>query len=381
MTTRAATFYPSAVDDDVAASEIDVRKLSESLGGADNSTQAAFGAGTAEIVLRPYVTNSSTGTSTAAAFGWLLNRDGVDGMAVPDVPVGFDGAVRFVPAGTWTFNGRLGAAIATTGSYRLRVRVYRVGAGNARTLLFGPVSTDAVTPPATGASVSVQTVQPEYTFAQDETFQVGYSIEKTAGSVSSETVQFRLNDTLGNDCEVLLPGGIRTRYTESEQVSGAGTALLGALQAGLERDVTATASAAFSRTVTASRTVQVTASGTTARANVVALGTITTNVTGDVQGRIQIPLDEIPGGGDFEGADPAAAIAGTVFDRSGAAAVGATVLLFRQSDNLFIASTLSDAAGAYTFTRDTADPNTYYVMAFTGDEDHGTSNRSLTPEV
>lgn len=224
MATRAATFYPSTTDQDFSATgEVDVRKLVESIGGSDNTTVASFGTGTAEIVLDPYTTRSTTGTSDAPNLGWAINRDGSDGMTVPTPPAGVDSAVRFIAAGTWTFNGRLGAGLVTTGTYRLRVRVYKVASDGSRSLLFGPINSSGVSPTVAGVNVSATTSQSEITFDEDECLLVSYSIEKTAGSVTSESIQFRLNDGLGNDCEVILPAGPRTRWAVSGTVTQVST--------------------------------------------------------------------------------------------------------------------------------------------------------------
>lgn len=381
MTTRASTFYPSTTDQDFTASgEVDIRKLVESVGGADNTTVASFGTGAAEIILDPYTTRSTTGTAAAPNLGWAINRDGSDGMAVPTPPAGIDSAERFIAAGDWTFNCRLGVALAVTGTYRVRVRVYKVSSTGSRSLVFGPVNTGTTTPVVAGSNVSVTTTQSEVTFAEDETLLVSYAIEKTNTTATSESVQFRLNDTLGNDCEVILPAGIRTRYAEEIEVSGVGTSLLDPLAAALSRQVDAVGTATMTRSVVAAKSVSVTGVGTASRSLAITPNAITVDAVGTVSGRIQLPLDELPGGGDFVGNDPNASVTGTVYGEDGSPAAGATVLLFRQSDNLFIASDLTDSEGAYSFTRDTADPNEYYTIAFASDTSHGTSDRSNAVE-
>jgi len=76
-------------------------------------------------------------------------------------------------------------------------------------------------------------------------------------------------------------------------------------------------------------------------------------------------------------------ISGTVFDTSGTPVSGATVLLFRDSDQFYCASTTSDGSGNYSFTRESSDSNTYYVKAYAvsggSTQIHGTSDKGLAP--
>lgn len=382
MATRVDTFYPSSTDQDFTATgEVDIRKLSETLGSSDNTTIASVTDAAAEIVLDPYTTRSTTGTTDAPNLGWAINRDGADGMAVPTPPAGVDTAERFIAAGTWTFNSRLGVSLLSIANVRLRIRVYRVASDGSRTLLFGPINSNTVTPTVVGVDVAATSSQSEITFSEDETLLVSYAIEKTNTGLGTggSNVELRLNDGIGNDTEIILPAGIRTRYAETRQVNAVGTAIRDPQQVDVARTVNGVGTASMSRTVTASRTITVNGVGTVTRANAITKAPITVNGVATVSGRIEVPIDEIPDDGDFSGSDPTAAVAGTVYDEDQAIAVGATVLLFRQSDNLFIGSTITDAAGAYSFTRDTADPNEYYVVAFVSDTSHGSSNRSLAP--
>jgi hypothetical protein len=102
--------------------------------------------------------------------------------------------------------------------------------------------------------------------------------------------------------------------------------------------------------------------------------------------RLDIPevaLDRIVVGGpaDYSGSSPTKSISGIVRDSTGTPYVGATVKLIRESDGYVAATTTSTTGGAYTFTRDAADPNTYYVVAYedTGTPTQGISARALTP--
>lgn len=76
-------------------------------------------------------------------------------------------------------------------------------------------------------------------------------------------------------------------------------------------------------------------------------------------------------------------VSGRVLDVNAVAVVGATVLLFRTSDNLYCASTTSGANGVYSFPRRVDDPETYWTVAYTRTggsiQVHGASNRGLVP--
>jgi len=78
---------------------------------------------------------------------------------------------------------------------------------------------------------------------------------------------------------------------------------------------------------------------------------------------------------------PTKKIDGYVRDSTGAIVVGATVKLFRQSDDKMVQTTTSSAAGYYTFPRDVFDPNTYYILAYLTAEPqvHGVSDRGSVP--
>jgi hypothetical protein len=76
---------------------------------------------------------------------------------------------------------------------------------------------------------------------------------------------------------------------------------------------------------------------------------------------------------------PEREITGVVRDSNGTPVAGATVKLFRMSDDKMVDATTSDGDGAYSFVRDVLDPNTYYTLAYVDDEVHGVSDRDLAP--
>lgn len=109
--------------------------------------------------------------------------------------------------------------------------------------------------------------------------------------------------------------------------------------------------------------------------------TLTATATGVPKGFVKIPFELLPGAADFSGSDPTFTIAGVVRDGSGNPVSGVTVRLMRESDHLMVEEKTSGGDGAYSFTRDSADPNTYYVVGHSPSDVtlHGTSRRELTP--
>lgn len=122
-----------------------------------------------------------------------------------------------------------------------------------------------------------------------------------------------------------------------------------------------------------------------ARALIAARGfTVTTTPTTRL--RLDVPevaLDRITTGGPIDWApnNGAKTISGVVRDSAGTPYVGATVRLVRETDGYIAAATTSTTGGAYSFTRDAADPYTYVVLAFedTGTPTQGVSARGLVP--
>jgi hypothetical protein len=141
------------------------------------------------------------------------------------------------------------------------------------------------------------------------------------------------------------------------------------------------------RRITAARVFSTSAIGVTGFVRAVILGrVITLNAVATVKTRLDIPedaLDRIIVGGptDYAGSSPTKSISGVVRDSAGVPYVGATVKLIRESDGYVAAITTSTTGGAYSFTRDAADPNTYYVVAYedTGTPTQGISARALVP--
>lgn len=147
--------------------------------------------------------------------------------------------------------------------------------------------------------------------------------------------------------------------------------------------VSAVGTAAMARETVAARAVVVDAVGTAAMERVAQFArSITVTAVATVAGQVQIPFGLIPDTSDFVGSSPTFSITGRALTSAGAPISGAIVKLFRQSDDVKVASTTSAADGTYSFTRDTADPNTYYVLGFedgANPQTHGVSDRDIAP--
>lgn len=104
---------------------------------------------------------------------------------------------------------------------------------------------------------------------------------------------------------------------------------------------------------------------------------------------ITLPLDELPTGAcpsDWTPNDGLKSISGDVFfhepPNEGDPVVGAVVTLIRDSDGLLITTAVTDAAGHYTFPRDSNDPNTYHVevrYSDVGGDQQGLSEGGCAP--
>ena len=71
-------------------------------------------------------------------------------------------------------------------------------------------------------------------------------------------------------------------------------------------------------------------------------------------------------------------VTGVIYDSSGAPVDGATAKLFRQSDDVKISTDTTGADGVYLFTRADDDAEQWYVVGFSDDTHHGTTDRSLS---
>lgn len=210
MATIAQVFYPSTTEQDYTASgEVDIRKLAESVGVNDTTTIAAFTTAAATIALDPYTTRSTTGVAAAEDMGWSINRLGSDGMDSTAT------AKRIIPAGTWTFRGRVGVTGVVTTQVVFRCRVYRVTSAGNRQLLFTSTNSATVTPLTTGVDVTSTSSQSEFVLEVNQCLHVGFILEKTNSGVGTGgSVGLWLNDGVGQAVDVEVPTpGVRTQYS------------------------------------------------------------------------------------------------------------------------------------------------------------------------
>lgn len=71
-------------------------------------------------------------------------------------------------------------------------------------------------------------------------------------------------------------------------------------------------------------------------------------------------------------------VTGVVYDSAGVPATAATAKLFRQSDDVKISTDTTGADGVYRFTRADDDADLWYVVGFSDDTHHGTTDRSIS---
>lgn len=174
----------------------------------------------------------------------------------------------------------------------------------------------------------------------------------------------------------------RTRKPIAADGTASGTVLK---QMNKAKDATTKASGSSQRLLTAYRL------GTTdSRATALGSRLLTLYREGDADARgwvdprkvkVCIPITSMDDGNVPGPGDGLKSISGEVYDKDGVPQLGVPVLLFRQTDNLFVASTTSGVLGAYSFPRDSADTSVYFTIAYTegSPQTHGVSDRGLVP--
>jgi hypothetical protein len=262
MGTTAGTFYPALGlnQDFTAPGEKNIRGMADSVQSSSNLTVATFSTAAEEIVLNPGAPRSSTGEADFPNYGWAIQRAGSLGMDSTAT------AKRYIPAGSWTFNARIGVQGVSIANIRMRIRIYRVSSTGERTE-FSAQLTALVTPTVAGTDISVTTTPiGEVLLEADETILVSYSLQKTNSGLGTDGgVQFRTNDLTGADVEVILPGPIRTRYFRGP-FSGVATGVVSWVRTFRfirATDTPAVGVASLSRTLTLSRTFAVSSAGLT----------------------------------------------------------------------------------------------------------------------
>lgn len=333
------------------------------------------------------VTNTATKSDTAATdAGWhVLTGSGVDGMDRPGAaPVN-----GLVSAGVWTFNVAFttSGADLTGAAAVVTVRVYRRGTAGAYTLLFSAVSAGVSVTVLGAKTVTFSSAsQPAYTFAVGETLHTEWTVTAQGVAVTGNT--YALNLGAGTNFAFPLEAGqtkgIVSNFPRTFSVTGLGTAQFAKLIRKIFT-VTSTGTPVFTRLISATRRFTATATGTPAFARQIIFNRrFNITATGTPRLRLNLPeeaLDRIQVGGptDYSPNDGLKAVAGVVKDSQGNPLTGAEVTLVRVSDNFKAATQTSAAGGVYNFPRGSTDPNTYYVVVYTGDNRGGLSSRPVSP--
>lgn len=363
----------------------DVRKLLDAADATgDSTTVTDHGTGAANTrTADPYTTTTTDGVE--ANFGWAVTPTDMGSVA---------GALRFFPAGNHVYTGRMSSnsTLGVTGT--LSMFVYRVGtaaASRARTLL-GSASASVMLPAVSGEVTATVTVNlAEIILAADETIQYSWEFNLAGVAITGRVARFITGTQTSVAARVDTPG-LRTLADTTGTATGTGSAtgvtgnVLGTIGTATGLG-TATgvlgATAATTGTAAGSSTVDGAGSSVAGTIGTATGSATTTGVGGKVLGTIGTVT--IGGGGtpDYPVTTPTKAIAGTVIHHETAVpVVGATVRLYRVSDDLMCQTTTSAAGGAYSFVRDAADPNTYYTTATYLDgatQVHGISDRGLVP--
>lgn len=186
--------------------------------------------------------------------------------------------------------------------------------------------------------------------------------------------------------------------TKTVNVVGEGLVSRGALLVTVTRNTVGEGAVSSTKEVVASKTFDLVGEGLVTAAKTVQatrtfslVGVGELLMSGPSGSTITIPLDELPTGdcpADWPVNDGLRCISGDVFfhepPNEGLPVVGAVVTLIRDSDGLLITTTVTDAAGHYSFPRDTTDPNTYHVEVrwtdISGDQ-QGLSESGCVPVV
>lgn len=372
-------YIPTAANAGSSLWGTDVRKLLSSAdSGSDATTITSHGtSGATQRTFDPYSTSSAD--SDQSLFGWAIQPTDMNSLS---------GARRFYPAGNHTVTVRMvhSGAISQTGT--LYMYVYRVAsAASSRTrTLLGSNTASVALPVAAGEVTGTCTVAlSEVIFDPDETVQYSFEFNVAGIIVTGETVTFYGGTQTSVVASIATPKlGVLADTTGTATGTGAASGVTGKVLGTVGSSAgTGTASGTgASRAATTG-----TAAGTSAVSGAASsvAGTVGTAAgTGTATGLMSIVLGTVgtvnvgASTPDFSGSSPTKAIAGVV-TRGGSPTSGATCRLIRDSDGLRCATTTTDGAGLYSFTRDAADPNTYHVEVYVGDTLHGLTDRNLVP--
>jgi len=381
-------YIPTAANAGSSQWGTDVRKLLSSAdSGTDATTTTQHGTdgGNTTRTFDPYT--ASTTDTTDSLFGWAVAPSDMNSVS---------GARRFFPSGNHTATVQMvhDGLLAYSGLFYMYV--YRVGPspGRTRTLL-GSASNTVALPVLSGEWTATVTVAlGEVILDVDETIQYSFEFNVNNVFLSGHLITFYCGTRSSVVSRIDTPG-LKTLADTTGSASGSGAASgTGGKVLGTNGSASGSASAAGVMGATAGTTG--TASGTatatgiggsvagtvgtaTGSATATGLASIVLGTVGTVQ--IGAPTSQDP---DYPVINPTRQIAGVVIHHeTGDPVDGATLTLFRDSDDFRCTTTTSAPDGSYSFVRDEDDPYTYFVMAEfdTGTPVHGVTDRGLIPEV
>ena len=219
MGTTARRFYPHSAEwDGTDPASGDVRTMETALPAATSGSSCNFGtSGAKTITIDPYTAGRTT-TGLDSKFGWAIDIAGADGMD------GAVGAHRYIPAGTWLYQGTLFSPSLAVAPCTVAMSVYRVAAApsTVRTLLFTDAGVTVPNVAVLGTAFTRTTAaQAEIELQPGETVQCTFTLTCT-GQLLGLTIDFRTGD-LASDCWVDLPApGVGTVHDEPAATSGGG---------------------------------------------------------------------------------------------------------------------------------------------------------------
>lgn len=229
MGTAARVFYPANTAWDGTGGAVVKKLLDAGTNSQDTTTKVVFGTNTTlrTIIVQPYTSNSTSGTTGEQNFGWAVNVSSADGMQSTAPPVGHE---RVILAGSWSFAVPMYAALTQTGlsgdQTTLTAVIYRVSSSGTRTEL-GRGSSAATT--VTGLTAGTPTnitwavTLGQVTLAADETVQVSLEVQ-AKGNATGQTLTV-VTQPSTNPCTVTLPapGVVTAKYVSGTVYDTTGT--------------------------------------------------------------------------------------------------------------------------------------------------------------
>lgn len=380
-----STFYlPTAANAGASQWGTDVRKLLDSADAGTTATSITNHgtSGTNTRTVDPYTT--TTTDADQSLYGWAITPTDMNSVS---------GAKRAFAAGDHTLTLKLGQSSTAGITAVLNMYAYRVGdaaGGRVRTLLGSGTANAVFTLGVTEITATVAVTLDEVVFEADETIQYSWEITSTGVAITGRTHTFNtgtktslatsittpglktLADTTGTATGTGAAAGITGKVLGTDGTSSGSGAAAGVMSARADTTGTAAGSATVAGQASSVAGSTGTAAGTT---TVTGLASIVLGTTGTVS------VSAAPS--DYAPNDEAKAIADIVrHHETGMGVSGATVTLVRDSDGFHAATTTSEGGGAYSFARDTNDPNTYHVYVYYLDgatKIQGVSERGLVP--